>query len=131
MIWALIKKYLLDIHQFISEGKCSSETILRNPGIMVHTGWLTTANRVLWLYVVTEYTSNKTDLIVACTIKVYVPMCFKVKCDLPRNWGSGCVPDDWIFERNRSCGTRHCTSSYTLLENILLTIINDERSHIL
>lgn len=43
------QKYLYDIHQSVSKGKCSADLALRNPRKLAHSRWLTTANRVLRL----------------------------------------------------------------------------------
>ena len=44
------QKYLHDIHQFVSKGKCLTDLTLRNPGKLAHCRWLTTANHILRLH---------------------------------------------------------------------------------
>ncbi|KAJ2945333.1 hypothetical protein O0L34_g9424 [Tuta absoluta] len=45
------QKYLYDICEAVSSGVCSVELANRQPGKMAHSRWLTTANRILRLYV--------------------------------------------------------------------------------
>ena len=47
------QKYLYDMCNAISVGICPVALSLRNPGLMNHSRWLTTANRTLRLYVST------------------------------------------------------------------------------
>lgn len=65
----------------MSEGKCTSEMTLRNPSKRAHFRGLTTANRILQLYVATDNPSTM-KLIVVYTMKVYLPMWFTVKTQL-------------------------------------------------
>ena len=48
------QKYLLDIYNVVRDGNCSSDILNRNPGMMVQSRWLTTANRILRTYISTE-----------------------------------------------------------------------------
>ena len=48
------QKYLLDIYNVVRDGNCSSDILNQNPGIMVQSRWLTTANRILRPYISTE-----------------------------------------------------------------------------
>ncbi|KAK2577113.1 hypothetical protein KPH14_011881 [Odynerus spinipes] len=45
------QKYLYKICQAVGAGICSSELANCQPGKMAHSRWLTTANRILRLYV--------------------------------------------------------------------------------
>jgi hypothetical protein len=74
------QKYLFEIHQAISNGNVSENLANRNPGNMSHSRWLTTASRILRLYVGTE---DPTDSLLTLThfiMFVYAPMWFKIKC---------------------------------------------------
>ena len=53
------QKYLYDIHQAISEGICDDRLSRRSPGKIGHARWLTTANRILRLYVSSEDPSDE------------------------------------------------------------------------
>ena len=73
------QKYLLDIYKAVSGGSCSSSLAARNPGKMVHSRWLTTANRFLGLYVSTSEPSSILIKIVQFIMTVYVPVWFNIK----------------------------------------------------
>lgn len=73
------QKYLYELSQAISVGSCSSELAHRQPGKMGHSRWLTTANRVLRLYVGTHGPSNNLKMIVDYIMKVYAPVWFSIK----------------------------------------------------
>ena len=45
------QKYMYDIHQAVVKGECSPDLAHRNPGKISHSRWLTTANRLLSLYI--------------------------------------------------------------------------------
>lgn len=56
------QKYLLDMCIAVSSGNCSLDISLRNPGKFAYSRWLTLANRILRLYVVTgNLTENPTE----------------------------------------------------------------------
>ncbi|CAH1114862.1 unnamed protein product [Psylliodes chrysocephalus] len=51
----------------------------RDPGKLAHARWLTTANRILRLYVASEQPSNKLKTIKEFILKVYAPVWFDIK----------------------------------------------------
>ncbi|GBM43342.1 hypothetical protein AVEN_166089-1 [Araneus ventricosus] len=51
--------YLLEISQALRLGNCSDDLARRSPGTLSHSRWLTTANRVLRLYVSSPASSLK------------------------------------------------------------------------
>jgi hypothetical protein len=71
--------YLYDISMAISRGAVSLLLASYKPGPVVHSRWLTTANRILRLYVSTKKPSQNLVLIVTFIMKVYGPMWFKIK----------------------------------------------------
>ncbi|GBO21898.1 hypothetical protein AVEN_142418-1 [Araneus ventricosus] len=71
--------YLLEISQVLRLGNCSDELARRSPGSLSHSRWLTTANRVLRLYVTSPACSLKLKQIAAFFMKVYTPNWFNVK----------------------------------------------------
>ena len=76
------QQYMYEIHRAVVSGECSPELARRNPGKMAHSRWLTTANRLLRLYVSEESPSENLLLIVDYVVKVYVPVWFSIKV----NW---------------------------------------------
>lgn len=71
--------YLYDMVRSISVGTCSRELLLREPGQMCHSRWLTTANRILRLYVATHNPHPNLITLVVFIVKVYAPMWFYIK----------------------------------------------------
>lgn len=71
--------YLFDICSAIVSGFLPTSLAKREPGKIVHSRWLTTANRILRLYVGT--TDPSTNLVVLATfiMKVYAPTWFSIK----------------------------------------------------
>lgn len=131
------QRYLLDICHAIHNGCCSEELSKRDPGKMVHSRWLTTANRILRVYV---SESNPSDIILTLTtyiLKVYAPVWFAIKIhssvvDGPRNLFklislSRYLPDnlkqivDPVIQRN---------SFFAHPENILLCMLADPNEKI-
>jgi len=59
------QKYLYEICLAVSCGECGADLAARRPGPVVHSRWLTTANRILRLYISTD--SPSANLIVLAT----------------------------------------------------------------
>lgn len=73
------QKYLSEIVQAIESGIVSGSLASKNPGKLSHARWLTTANRILRLYVATENPSDSLSTLVNYIMKVYAPFWFRVK----------------------------------------------------
>lgn len=131
------QRYLLSMCQAISNGNCSLDLSRKNPGKLSHARWLTTANRILRLYVSTRSPSTKLRVLTEYIIKVYGPVWFKVKSKHSCKDGakhlfsiiklSRYLTDelkaiiDPVIQRNGYFGHP---------ENILLSMITDERREI-
>ncbi|CAH0388393.1 unnamed protein product [Bemisia tabaci] len=61
--------YLLEIVYAVAEGSCSEELGKKTPGKVAHSRCLTTASRVLRLYVSTEMPSNNLKVLATCRWK--------------------------------------------------------------
>ena len=68
------QKYMLEIYNAVSSSFCSESLKERDPGNILHSRWLTTANRLLRLYISTLQVSENFHLIVMFIIKVHIPM---------------------------------------------------------
>ncbi|KAF2902020.1 hypothetical protein ILUMI_04171 [Ignelater luminosus] len=131
------QKYLYEICQAVSTGSSSPELANRQPGKMVHSRWLTSANRLLRLYVSTFNLSENLQLLVNYVIKVYAPIWFLIKQNtslkdrpkhifqlimysrfLPKNLRS--VMDS-VIERN---------AFFAHPENLLVSMLFDDKDHI-
>jgi hypothetical protein len=67
------QKYMYDMCEAVTNGVCSNELSKRDPGAMSHARWLTTANRLLRLYVSTENPSENLISLATYIVKVYCP----------------------------------------------------------
>lgn len=131
------QQYLLDISSAIKSGNCPVDLSVREPGPLSHSRWLTTANRVLRLYVSVETPSDEHKMLVSFILKSYMPVWFKIKKSKYLTDGPGHVfevikstrflPEnlvrvvDPVIERN---------AFFAHPENLLLRMIVDERKHI-
>uniref|UniRef100_A0A8D9A187 Uncharacterized protein n=2 Tax=Cacopsylla melanoneura TaxID=428564 RepID=A0A8D9A187_9HEMI len=73
------QKYLLKIMIAVSSGICDEDLLKTKPGIMSHSRWLTTANRILRLYVSSNDPSETLKTLATFIMKVYGPMWFAIK----------------------------------------------------
>lgn len=129
--------YLLEICQSINNGSLDENLAKRNPGKIVQSRWLTTANRLLRLYVSTETPSENLRILVTFILTVYAPMWFKIKVEpfciygakhlfetvklsryLPVNLKSVIDP---VIQRN---------AFFAHSENVLLAMLADYREHV-
>lgn len=131
------QKYLYQMSNAVSTGFCAPELANRQPGKMAHSRWLTTANRILRLYISTLHPTENLKLLVNYVVKAYAPMWFLIKQQssfkdgakhtyqltqysrfLPENLKSVVDP---VIERN---------AFYAHPENLLVSMLFDERDHI-
>ncbi|CAH1111453.1 unnamed protein product [Psylliodes chrysocephalus] len=130
-------KRLFDICLSIREGYCPDNLSKKDPGKMGHARWLTTANRLLRLYISTELLSENLILLANFVMKVYAPVWFSIKTQPSIQYGSVHLyemihksrefPDKIKTIINRVISTN---AYFAHPENILLAMITDERVHI-
>ncbi|XP_050514600.1 uncharacterized protein LOC126889917 [Diabrotica virgifera virgifera] len=109
------QQYLLDVSLAIKSGTCTIDFAIREPGPISHSRWLTTANRVLRLYMSVESPSEEHLILVQFILKSYMPVWFKIK---KKNLIKVVDP---VIERN---------AFFAHPENLLLSMIVDESAHI-
>ena len=73
------QQYLYDICKVVASENCSIDLALKKPGPVCHSRWLTTANRLLRLYVSTESPSDNLVALATYVMKVYAPVWFQIK----------------------------------------------------
>lgn len=73
------QKYLFEMCQAIKSGYCAPVLANRQPGKMAHSRWVTTANRILRLYVGSSDPSENLKILVEYIVKVYAPVWFSIK----------------------------------------------------
>jgi len=131
------QRYLYEICESVIHGICSEELGRRNPGKMAHSRWLTTANRILRLYVATVDPSPELKLLTTFVVKVYVQVWFAVKTKPSCKDGPKHLMQMIQLSRQFSDQVRHVidpviqrNAYFAHPENLLLAMIADERPHI-
>ena len=75
------QKYLYDFCRAIETGHVTEQLARREPGTIAHSRWLTTANRILRLYVSTVSPTAALLLLTDYILQVYAPVWFSVKLE--------------------------------------------------
>ena len=65
--------------QIINDGTCPDAMTNAEPGHLSHARWLTTANRILRVYISSDQPSNELDILVRFVVIVYAPSWFDIK----------------------------------------------------
>lgn len=73
------QRYLYEMCLAVKSGSISESLSNREPGKMAHSRWLTTANRLLRLYVSTTQPCQSLVTLAEYIIKVYAPVWFAIK----------------------------------------------------
>jgi len=131
------QRYLYEISKSVSSGFCPEELARRNPGKMAHSRWLTTANRVLRLYISTSNPTPNLQMLASFIVRVYAPVWFAIKSKpsckdgarhlwLTVHLSRSLPPEvrsviDPVIQRN---------AYFCHPENLLLAMIADEREHV-
>lgn len=131
------QKYLYEMCHAVTTGSCSPELASRQPGKMAHSRWLTTANRILRLYVSTVSPSNNLKLLVNYVVKVYAPVWFLIKKNSSFKDGANHIFQMVTYSRFLPDKQRSIVNSviernafFAHPENLLVTMLFDDREHI-
>ena len=105
------------MQQYQHLGECGVDLAMRNPGCLNHSRWLTTANRILRLYVSDKKPSENLKTLVTYIIRVYDPMWFAIKThssckDGARHLHQMLVKSRYINPKHK----KSCTSYWTNTE---------------
>ncbi|GBM51385.1 hypothetical protein AVEN_168771-1 [Araneus ventricosus] len=73
------QQYLLDISYAVKSGSSPEDLFVSEPGPLSHSRWLTTANRVLRLYLSIKNTTDEHKILVSFNPKSYMPVWFHIK----------------------------------------------------
>lgn len=131
------QKYLYEMVQAIGEGTVSSQLAAKQPGKISHARWLTTANRILRLYVSTEGPSNELNILTEYVIKVYATTWFLVKHKSPCKYGPKHLFH--LIQASRYLPTKFKDTVNKVIqrnaffahpENVLLAMLADDRKYI-
>lgn len=131
------QRYLLEMCNSISKGECSVDLAMRNPGCLNHSRWLTTANRILRLYVSDKKPSENLKTLVTFIIRVYAPMWFAIKVhssckDGARHIHQMLVKSRYLSPKHKKIvdPVIHRNAYFAHPENMLLAMMTDHRPHI-
>ncbi|GBM03078.1 Protein lev-9 [Araneus ventricosus] len=120
----------------VSSGKCSLDLYLKNPGKLVNSRWLTLANRILQLYVATDYPTNNLQILVTYVVKVYAPVRFNIKLKPSCTNGSKHLEAYFSYSRYLTTDLKEIidpeiqrNGCFAAAENILLSMLCDEHKH--
>lgn len=126
------QKYLLMIYSAVSSGICPQNLAKMNPGKIHHARWLTTANRILRLYISTVAPSETLKILVQYIMKVYIPVWFQIKCNPSADQGAKhlhqlILKSQFLPEKYRTIVNKviQNNSYFAHSENLLLAMIYD------
>ncbi|GBN71456.1 hypothetical protein AVEN_275072-1 [Araneus ventricosus] len=131
------QKYFLDISTTIGSDVCSSDLATCQPGTLNLARSLTTANRILRLYISTSDPSNELATLVVFILRVYAPLWLRIKVHHSIKDGATQL---WHFisssrylpKKYRDIIERIISRNayFAAPENMLLAMLTDERCHI-
>lgn len=131
------QKYLYQMCSAISTGTVSSNLANKEPGKVVHSRWLTFANRILRLYIGTAKPTKNLKELVTFIMKVYAPTWFDIKTKSSCKYGP-----IHLFNMVKRClylrdnlksivlKTIQRNAFFAHPENILLAMLQDDESHV-
>ena len=131
------QKYLFEIIRAVETGHVSERLANLYPGKMAHSRWLTTANRIMRLYVSVKNPSDTLKNIAHFVSTVYAPDWFIIKMNPQAVNGAKNMQkilklcynlSEDIFAIVKPVVQRNAYFAHP--ENILIAMINDERSYI-
>lgn len=131
------QQYLYKITCAIRDGKCDDRLANKSPGKMSHARWLTTANRVLRLYIATSDPSEELKMLTRFIVRVYAPMWFEIKTKPFCQYGAKHVwktihlsrdfPENFKIIIDKVIAAN---AYFAHPENVLLAMLTDSRDHI-
>ena len=131
------QKYLWEMCDAVSKGQCSLDLSKRNPGALNHSRWLTTANRLLRLYVACDEPSPNLKHLVTYIMKVYAPLWFSIKMNSSCKDGARHLFRTIQLSRYLSRELRDIidpvlqrNAYFGHPENLLLAMISDKRQYV-
>lgn len=137
--WGLTKdqKYLYGMVQSINNGVCDQNLATIKPGKLNKARWLTTASRILRLYMTKSKPSKKLKLLVTFIVKIYAPFWFLVKSRPKAIHGSRHIFQYIQWTRVLPENARKIVQKsvqyngfFCHPENILLSMITDENKEV-
>src|SRR6218665_733296 len=112
-------------------------SLMRNPGCLNHSRWLTTANRIPRLYVSNNKKSENLKTLVTYIIRVYAPTQFAIKVHSSCKYEARHLHQMLVNSRYLSPKHKrivdpviHRNAYFAHPENLLLAMMTDHRQHI-
>ena len=131
------QKYLLSMFNSIRNGSVPTHLALQKPGLINHSRWLTTASRILRLYVATSQPSSVLTDLVQYIMNVYIPVWFSVKKHNNFTEGARHFFKLLNFSRNLTKRIRDVVNKvlqrnafFAHPENILIAMLFDDEEHV-
>ena len=131
------QKYLYDICIAVGRGNVPESLAARKPGKMSHSRWLTTASRILRLYVSTSEPSDTFVALTTFVMKLYVPMWFHIKTNYLAVDGAKNVHKTLVMFNKLPGATQKIikpsiqrNAFFAHPENIIITMLQDDRDYI-
>ena len=121
----------------VDKADCPVDLALRNPGLLNHSRWLTTANRIIRLYISLDSPSCNLKTLVTFIIRVYAPTWFAIKSkpsckDEARHLHAMIARSRYLSDNLKKIFDpaiqRNAYCSHP--ENVLLAMLTDGRPHI-
>jgi hypothetical protein len=131
------QKYMYQMVKAIASGNCSIDLATRDPGRISHSRWVTTANRLLRLYISTENPTDELVTLVTYVMRVYASMWFHIKIKPSCENGAHHLWRTISLSRYLEESLKNVVDPviqrnafYGHAENILLGMLTDKRAHV-
>ncbi|CAH1104540.1 unnamed protein product [Psylliodes chrysocephalus] len=131
------QQYLYKICIGIQNGTITPNLAKRDPGKMSHARWLTTANRMLRLYIATKNSSLTQIILTEFILKVYAPVWFEIKTKSYIYDGARHLWKAINASRGFPDNVKHITNKvfadnayFAHPKNLLLAMLSDTRPYI-
>ena len=131
------QKYLLNMFKAVTNGSASTQLASQKPGPLNHSRWLTTACRILRLYVATSEPSSVLLDLVRYIMNLYVPVWFSIKRRNSCSDGARHFFKLLNFSQSQAKRVRDIVNKvlqrnafFAHPENILLAMLLDKDEHI-
>ena len=128
------QQYMYDICSAVISGVCPPDLGLRKPGLINHSRWLTTGNRIMRLYVASPDPSEELQILANFIVQVYATMWFTIKMKPSCKDGAKHLFETILRSRYLSDDLRGVIDPiiqrngyFGHPENILLSMIADDR----
>lgn len=128
---------MLQIFRAVASGECSIQLAKMKPGKMHHARWLTTANRILRLYIADESPSDGLLVLVKYIMNVYVPVWLNIKMNPSAIYGAkhlfSLISKSRLLTDDNLDTVNHVIQNNAYFahpENVLLAMIHDDSATI-